>query len=124
MPSDPYSFPVPQSELTVKFYGYGQRLGTADAVNELFAEAINDVGRHAAVESMGTGELHWQIRDIGHIDLVLLPRSEMLWVQWGEGVRAVWTFMLVWEGVALFFDVERMGVAHRIGTGYIMKAKT
>lgn len=32
--------------------------------------------------------------------------------------------MLAWEGVALFFDVESMGVAHTIGTGYIMKAKT
>ena len=94
------------------------------AVNELFAETIIDVDRHAAVESMGTGELHWQIRDTGHLDLVLLPRSEMLWVQWGKGVRAVWTFMLVWEGVALFFDVESMGEARTIGTGYIMKAKT
>lgn len=57
LPPDPYSFPVPQSDLTVIFYGYGQRLGPARAINELFAEAINDVDRHAAVESSFTGKL-------------------------------------------------------------------
>ena len=89
----------------------------------LFAKSLADARRHGADGSMGTGERHWEVREIGALDLVLLPRDEMLWVQWNEAVRAIWKFMSDWESVTLFFDVERLGMEYRIGTGYIMKTK-
>lgn len=112
------------SELTVNFYGYGEPLGPARAVDALFWNTIHDIHRYDADQSMGTDELHWQVRNVGKLDLILLPRSEMLWVQWDEAVRAVWKFMLDWEEVTLLFDVERTGVEYRIGTGYVMNGKT
>lgn len=121
LPPEDYTYRVPTTPVSVKFYHYGDSLRDAIATQEVLYAAFQDAASHPPELDIAATKLQYSRKYVNTVDVVLLPESAMKWEMWRFAVLGLGAFMQWWDNVWLSFDVEVVGVVGRVATGYIFK---
>ncbi|KAF6225900.1 hypothetical protein HO133_009903 [Letharia lupina] len=121
LPPEDYTYRVPTTPVSVKFYHYGDSLRDAIATQEVLYAAFQDAASHPPELDIAATKLQYSRKYVNTVDVVLLPESAMKWEMWRFAVLGLGAFMQWWDNVWLSFDVEVVGVVGRVATGYVFK---
>ena len=119
-PSDPYTYLIPGTSLSLLFHTYGPPLSPYDAITCLDA-AKKDVVSHA-YSDRPLGLNKRLVYKSKNLYLQLLPlEDEMTWNGWGLAVAGILDFQRAYLGFrGLDFDVVMIGMADPIGIGKLV----
>lgn len=114
LPPDPFYFPVPASDLVIRFEGFGGVISPSD-VQFCLLQAANIVNTHfGSDEPMSVAAFQ---TNSGSVRLKLYPSGRLTWGEWGAVVRGITHFVAAYEFVDLDFYIFEDG--NKIGGGLL-----
>lgn len=121
LPTDPFLYPVPNSEEVVRFYNYGVALPRTYVINAIVI-ATRAILAH---ESLDTPIPDKIIRyGYGDVFILLHHSGQMTWKVWGTALQGIVDFLERYEYVDMEFDVGKTGLEQFWGTGALGKLQS
>lgn len=121
LPSDPFFYKVPDSDETVRFYGYGTSLPREDVIHAIVV-ASRRIKRHGSSnEPIPDKVLRY---GSGDVYLVMHHTGRMTWRLWETALRGIMDFLERYEYVDMEFDVGQVGFERIFGTGALGSMKS
>lgn len=119
LPSDPFSFRVPQSSQIITFSRYSRTLKREDVLACLLEAALEvikefNLGHDGPID---TQEIQ---AGSGHSLLILYPGSRLTWRMWGTTITGIKNFLTEFEFVDCDFDIEMIGYSAKFGSGHLV----
>ncbi|CAF9941326.1 MAG: hypothetical protein ALECFALPRED_009073 [Alectoria fallacina] len=119
LPSDPFSFRVPQSSQIITFSRYSRTLKREDVLACLLEAALEvieevNLGHDGPID---TEEIQ---AGSGHSLLILYPDPRLTWRTWGTTISGIKNFLTDYEFVDCDFDIELLGYRAKFGSGHLV----
>lgn len=116
LPQDPLLYLVPNSDETVRFYGYGTPLRRKDVIY-VFVKATREVAAHGSSNEPIPDKM---IRyGSGNVFILLHHSGRMTWKVWEMALQGMADFVERYEYVDMDFDVGKTGSERFFGTGVL-----
>lgn len=117
LPPDPFSYPVIDSDVTVKFHSYGPQIDKSRADTSLY-KALEDVLRHSReFDDLINRNLEYNTEDVF---LTLYPGRAMTWIMWSAATRGLADFLEKYDAVVMVFDILMTAHGGRVGFGTLV----
>ena len=119
MPSDPFTYSVPNTNQRITFSNYARTLNQRD-VNAALLQAANTI--IAQLSTSGDGVITAvQISAASvHVRLILRPNPRMTWTMWGCALQGITNFLNFFEFVEFQFTVYDAHFLGPVGRGNLL----
>lgn len=120
LPPEPFLYHAPNSDETVRFYGYGIALPRKDVIHAILT-ANRDVAAHGSSDAPLT---HRMFRyEAADVFIVLHQSGRMTWKVWETALQGIAEFVEKYEYVELDFDIGQKTEGRFFGTGVLSMRK-
>lgn len=119
LPSDPFSYRVPQSSQVITFSRYSRTLKREDVLACLL-EAALEVIKEINLGHDGPMDTEEIQASSGHSLLILHPDPRLTWSMWGTTITGISNFLNDFEFVDCDFEVEILGYSANFGSGLLV----
>ncbi|KAF6218189.1 hypothetical protein HO133_006149 [Letharia lupina] len=119
LPSDPFSYRVPQSSQVITFSRYSRTLKREDVLACLL-EAALEVIKEINLDHDGPMDTEEIQASSGHSLLILHPNPRLTWRMWGTTITGISNFLNDFEFVDCDFEVEILGYSANFGSGLLV----
>ena len=119
LPSDPFSYRVPQSSQIITFSRYSRTLKREDVLACLLQAAL-EVIKEINLGHDGPMDTNEIQTSSGHSLLVFHPDPRLTWRMWGTTITGINNFLTEFEVVDCDFDIEIIGFSAKFGSGLLV----
>lgn len=116
LPADPFSYHLPDSDETVRFYSYGNSLRRQDVI-----QSIVLASRAIAMHGSSDERIPDKILRYGSNNVYFLVhhKDRLTWRVWEAALRGIVYFVETYEYVEMEFDIGQTGLEQFLGTGVL-----